>query len=74
MATEKKSKFRRSPQEQTFMDEARKDSPEEAKKPMLLRFTPQTLARMDRAAKRLLVTRSAFIYSSIAEKLERMEA
>jgi hypothetical protein len=31
-------------------------------------------ARIDWAAKRTILSRAAFIYSSIAEKLERMEA
>ncbi len=34
---------------------------------------PEMLARIDRAAKRLGISRSAFIVSSTAERLERME-
>ena len=44
------------------------------KKAMLVRFTPEMLERIDRAAKRLGLSRSAFVASSTAEKLERMEA
>jgi hypothetical protein len=44
------------------------------KKPMLLRFTPEMFNRIDQAAKRLGITRSAFIYQSTARELERMEA
>ena len=38
-----------------------------------IRVDPDILARMDRAAKRLGITRTAFIVSSAAERLERME-
>ena len=39
----------------------------------MVRFPPELLTRIDRAAKRLGLTRSAFIVSSAAERLERME-
>ena len=43
------------------------------KKPTQIRIDPDLLVRIDRAAKRLGISRSAFIVSSAAEKLERME-
>jgi hypothetical protein len=43
------------------------------KKPTMIRIAPDMLERIDRAAKRLGISRSAFIVSSAAEKLERME-
>jgi hypothetical protein len=42
------------------------------KKPTMIRIDPDLLERIDRAAKRLGISRSAFIVSSAAEKLERM--
>jgi len=44
------------------------------KKPMLLRFSPEMFKRIDHAAKRLGITRSAFIYQATARELEKMEA
>ena len=43
------------------------------KKPTMIRVAPDLLARIDRGARRLGISRSAFIVSSAAEKLERME-
>jgi hypothetical protein len=43
------------------------------KKPTMIRIPPDLIMRIDRAAKRLGISRSAFIVSSAAEKLERME-
>jgi predicted HicB family RNase H-like nuclease len=43
------------------------------KKPMMIRIPPDLLTRIDRGAKRLGISRSAFIVQSAAEKLERME-
>jgi uncharacterized protein (DUF4415 family) len=43
------------------------------KKPIMVRIDPDMLDRLNRAAKRLGISRSAFIVSSAAEKLERME-
>jgi hypothetical protein len=45
----------------------------ENKKPIMVRVDPEMLKRIDRAAQRLGISRSAFIMSSTAEKLERME-
>jgi hypothetical protein len=44
------------------------------KKPTMIRIDPQLLERIDRGAKRLGISRSAFIVSSAAEKLEKMES
>ena len=43
------------------------------KKPVMVRIDPDILERIDRAAKRLGISRSAFMVSSAAERLERME-
>ena len=43
------------------------------KKPTMIRIAPDLLERIDRGAKRMGLSRSAFIVSSAAEKLERME-
>ncbi len=44
------------------------------KKPTMIRIDPELLKRIDKAAKRLGLSRSGFIVSSAAEKLERMES
>ncbi len=49
------------------------DDASENKKPIMIRIAPELLERIDRAAKRLGISRSAFIVSSTAERLERME-
>jgi hypothetical protein len=77
VAITKKPEVKRGPKAPAFIDAPEKTAGKEdqnGKKPVLLRFSPETLARIDRAAKRTIVSRAAFIYSSIAEKLERMEA
>lgn len=43
------------------------------KKPIMIRVDPDILGRIDRAAKRLGISRSAFIVSSSAIRLESME-
>jgi len=43
------------------------------KKPTMIRIAPDLLERIDRGAKRMGLSRSAFIVSSAAEKLERMD-
>ena len=43
------------------------------KVPTMIRVDPDLLERVDKAAKRLGLSRSAFMVSSAAEKLERME-
>jgi hypothetical protein len=48
-------------------------APRQNKEPTMVRIDPEILERIDRAAKRLGISRSAFIVSSAAEKLERME-
>lgn len=46
---------------------------ENGKKQVIVRVEPELIKRMDKAAKRLGISRAAFIVSSAAEKLERME-
>jgi Ribbon-helix-helix protein, copG family len=53
---------------------AEEEAPEHVnKKPTMIRIPPDLLMRIDQGAKRLGISRSAFIVSSAAEKLERME-
>ncbi|HVU44793.1 MAG TPA: hypothetical protein VHD85_01630 [Terracidiphilus sp.] len=42
-------------------------------KPIMIRFPRHILARIDREAKQLGITRTAFIVQSAAEKLNRLE-
>ncbi|MBV9469974.1 MAG: ribbon-helix-helix protein, CopG family [Abitibacteriaceae bacterium] len=61
---------------EAFILGAGQPAPEENnqnKKPIMVRVDPDLLQRIDRAAKRLGISRSAFMVSSTAEKLERME-
>jgi predicted HicB family RNase H-like nuclease len=43
------------------------------KKPILVRIEPELLERITKAARRLGISRAAFIVSSTARELERME-
>jgi hypothetical protein len=45
----------------------------ENRKATMIRIPPALLERIDRGARRLGISRSAFIVQSAAEKLERME-
>ena len=61
---------------ETFISGAGRSAEEgsdENKKPIMIRIAPEMLERFDRAAKRLGISRSAFIVSGAAEKLEKME-
>ncbi|BDC53222.1 hypothetical protein F183_A55370 (plasmid) [Bryobacterales bacterium F-183] len=62
---------------QVFISGAGQGIPVEAmkqvKEPIMVRIDPDLLKRIDSAAKRLGISRSAFIVSSTAERLERME-
>jgi predicted HicB family RNase H-like nuclease len=51
------------------------ENPEEEqnKKPIMIRVDPRMLDRIDHAAKRLGISRSAFIVSSAAIRVESME-
>jgi predicted HicB family RNase H-like nuclease len=51
------------------------ETPEEEqnKKPIMIRVDPSMLDRIDHAARRLGISRSAFIVSSAAIRLESME-
>jgi hypothetical protein len=44
------------------------------RKPTMIRIPPELLLRIDQGAKRLGISRSAFIVQSAAEKLEHMDA
>ena len=44
------------------------------KKPVMIRIDAAMIERIDRAAKRLGLSRSAFVVLSAAERLERMES
>jgi len=52
--------------------EPKHETPEN-RKPTMIRIPPHLLTRIDRGAKRLGISRSAFIVQSAAQKLERME-
>lgn len=52
--------------------EAEVEPGEANRKPTMIRIPPDLLTRIDRGAKRLGISRSAFIVQSAAEKLERM--
>lgn len=60
---------------ETFIAAAGKQSeePRENKTPTIIRFPPGILERIDRAARRLGLSRSAFVASSTVRELERME-
>lgn len=64
-------------QAQAFISGSRSaiEGPEEDqnKKPIMIRIDPKMLDRIDRAAKRLGLSRSGFIVSSAAVRLESME-
>jgi len=49
------------------------DEQDQNKKPIMIRVDPEIIRRIDHAARRLGISRSAFIVSSAAERLERME-
>ncbi len=55
-------------------DRLAEDDREENKKPTMIRIAPELLQRIDKAARRLGISRSAFIVSSAARELERMES
>jgi Ribbon-helix-helix protein, copG family len=59
-----------------FISGAGKEATErdQNKVPTMIRIDPDLLVRIDRGAKRLGLSRSAFIVSSAAEKLDRMES
>lgn len=47
--------------------------PKQHKEPIMIRIDPALLQRIDQAAKRLGISRSAFIVSSAAKQVESME-
>jgi hypothetical protein len=59
---------------QAFISGAAKAAEEDAtKKPVLIRFDPQLLARVDAAAKRRGVSRSAWIQFTVSRALDQGE-
>lgn len=61
---------------EAFINGAGKSEIEETstrKKPFLVRMDQELIERIDKAAKRLGISRAAFIVSSAARELERME-
>jgi len=56
-----------------FIAEADKQAHSANKKPLLVRFDTETLKRIAQAAKRLNISRSAFVASSTVRELERLE-
>ncbi len=56
-----------------FIAKAGKPDQDANRKPTMIRIPPPVLDRIDQGAKRLGISRSAFIVQSAAEKLERME-
>lgn len=60
---------------ESFIAEAGKpvEQPSTRKSPIMIRISPDLLDRIDRAAKRLSISRSAFIVQSAAERLDKME-
>jgi hypothetical protein len=56
-----------------FIAEAEKQPHSANKKPLLVRFDTETLKRIAQAAKRLNISRSAFVASSTVRELERLE-
>jgi hypothetical protein len=62
------------PEQKAFISGAKADIPPKQKsKPVMLRVEPETLERIDRAAKRIGLKRAAFILSSAVERVDRME-
>jgi hypothetical protein len=55
-----------------FIAKAGEQKTEGNRKPTMIRIPPDLLKRIDEGARRLGISRSAFIVQSAAEKLERM--
>ena len=55
-------------------DKPKEPGKKENRKPTMIRIPPPMLPRLDECAARLGMSRSAFLISSAAEKMERMEA
>ena len=78
IAKRPKRNFSDNPEEraEAFINGAGKAAKEEGastKKPLLVRMDQSLIERIDKAAKRLGISRAAFIVSSAARELERME-
>jgi predicted HicB family RNase H-like nuclease len=73
MAIAKQGEMNKEQQARNFVKKAGKETQQENKKPMLVRFEPETMERIAIAAKRLNLSRSAFVASSTVRELERLE-
>jgi len=73
MAIAKQGEMDKERQARNFIKKAGKETQQENKKPMLVRFEPETMERIAIAAKRLNLSRSAFVASSTVRELERLE-
>ena len=60
-------------QAEAFISAAAPAEASENLKQMVIRIPPRMIPRIDRAAERLGISRSAFIVQSAARELERME-
>jgi predicted HicB family RNase H-like nuclease len=58
---------------QAFISGAGKGTEEEAKKPVMVRFDPALLTRVDAAAKRRGISRSAWIQYTLSRALDQGE-
>jgi hypothetical protein len=70
----KRSTSREAKAEQFIAKAGKQTGGDVARKPIMIRIQPDMLERIDKGAKRLGLTRTGFIISSTAEKLERMES
>jgi hypothetical protein len=63
------------PDQKAFISGAKEGEPaaRQKSKPVMLRIEPDTLARIDKAAKRVGLKRAAFILSSAVERIDRMD-
>jgi hypothetical protein len=62
------------PEQKAFISGAKAaETPRQKSKPVMLRVEPETLERIDRAAKRVGLKRASFILSSAVERVDRME-
>lgn len=72
---ESKTQIGKERQAEAFISKAGKPIGEEVRenrKPTMIRIPPDLLTKIDTGAKRLGISRSAFIVQSAAEKLERL--
>jgi hypothetical protein len=64
------------PEQKAFISgaqEVQTARPRQKSKPVMLRVDPETLALIDKAAKRVGLKRASFILSSAVERIDRMD-